>query len=79
MANDRLLEGVDITILLPTDDTNVVTLLTEDGFPFSRCSESSHFGAEVRDFGFLTQRCQDGLSGHTLERLSQILGTDSNP
>ena len=33
MANDRLLEGVDITILLLTDDTNVVTLLTEDGFP----------------------------------------------
>ena len=32
MANDRLLEGVDITILLPTDDANVDTRSIEDGF-----------------------------------------------
>ena len=47
--------------------------------PFSRCSESSRSDVGIRDFGFLTQRCPDGLSGHTLRMLSQILGIYSNP
>ena len=41
MANDRLLEGVDIFVMFPIDGANVDTLSTDDGFLLRGDSESS--------------------------------------
>ena len=62
MADDRLLEGVDIFVMFPTDGANVDTLSADDGFLFRGGSESSCLDAGIWASCFPAPRCLDGLS-----------------
>ena len=79
MADDLLLEGVNIFIRFPQTVLNLILSQLRMDSSLRSGSERSRSGAEIWAFYFLAQRCSDRLSGHTLRSPSQTLGMNRNP
>ena len=79
MADDQLLEGVDIFIWFPQTVPNLILGQLRMDSSLRCGSERFHSGVEIWVFYFLAQRCLDRLSGHTLRSPSQTLGMNRNP
>ena len=79
MADDQLLEGVDIFIRFPQIVPNLILGQLRMDSSLRCGSERFRSGAEIWAFYFLAQKCPDRLSGHTLRSPSQTLGMNRNP
>ena len=73
MANDWLLEGVNIFIPFPQTTPMLIPDQLRMDSSFGYGSESLYLDARDWAFIVLAQRCPNGLSKHTLRSVSQTL------